>query len=99
MKIKIGKLALADIDSIWLYTKEQWSMEQANKYYDLIFDEFDYLSKYPESGKEAESVGPGYRYSKVKSHMIFYKFDRKSGVLEIIRVLHERMNSTQWLNE
>ncbi len=99
MKIKISKLALSDIDSIWLYTKEQWSMEQASRYYDLIFDEFDRLAKFPDSGKEAESVGPGNRYSQIKSHLIFYRINRETNVLEIIRVLHERMNSTQWLNK
>lgn len=99
MKIKISKLALADIDSIWLFTKEQWSIEQANRYYNLIFDEFDHLAKFPDSGKEADSVGTGYRFSRITSHLIFYKIDRKTNTLKIIRVLHERMNSTQWLRE
>ena len=32
-----------------------------------------------------------YKYSKVKSHLIFFKKD-KTNEIEIVRVLHERMN-------
>lgn len=38
-----------------------------------------------------ENIKPGYRATKVKSHLIFY---RKSDdeTIEIIRILHERMD-------
>ena len=39
MKLKLGisELALEDLDNIWEYTVEEWSIEQANKYYNEIF--------------------------------------------------------------
>jgi toxin ParE1/3/4 len=39
MKIKISKEANEDIEKIWLYTFENWSIEQADRYYNLIMDE------------------------------------------------------------
>ncbi len=33
LKYEISELALEDLDNIWEYTDEQWSNEQANKYY------------------------------------------------------------------
>ena len=37
-----------------------------------------------------ENVRKGYRASKVKSHLIFYRV--KDDRVEIIRILHERMD-------
>jgi len=89
---KISKKATEDIEGIWLYTYENWSLLQADRYVNLILDEIDYLTNYPESGKKYAHVRKHYRCSKVKSHLIFYRVDEKQEQLEIVRVLHERMD-------
>lgn len=38
-----------------------------------------------------EHIKQGYRASKVKSHLIFYR-KGEDGVTEIVRVLHQRMD-------
>ena len=40
MDYKISKQAEIDLENIWLYTFEEWSLEQADYYFDLIMDEF-----------------------------------------------------------
>ena len=45
MKYKISKEAEKDLEKIWLYTFETWSLEQADYYYDLLMDEIEYLAK------------------------------------------------------
>jgi len=40
---RISKQALEDIDKIWLYTLENWSLNQANHYYRLIYEEIDFI--------------------------------------------------------
>ena len=87
----ISELALKDIDEIWIYTLEKWSLEQADRYYLLIIQEINYLSHNPNSGKSIDYIRLGYRSSKVKSHIIFYKIN-ESKKIEIIRVLHEKMD-------
>ena len=82
--------ALSDLEEIWLYTFETWSLEQADRYYELIIKEIYFLSKKPKSGKNLNSLREGYYSTKVKSHFIFYKFSLTE--LEIIRVLHESMD-------
>ncbi|MCF8451056.1 MAG: type II toxin-antitoxin system RelE/ParE family toxin [Taibaiella sp.] len=67
----ISKEAIADLDNIWLYTVEKWSVQQANHYYNLIFDEINYICLEPESGRQMDQIRKGYRVSKVKSHLIF----------------------------
>ncbi len=91
MNYKISVKATEDIENIWLYTFENWSKEQADRYVNLIFDEIEYLAKNPQSGKDFGHIRKSYRRSKVKSHLIFYKAIEKQKVIEIIRVLHERM--------
>ena len=33
--------AVKDIEEIWSFTKQKWSLEQADRYYNLIIDEID----------------------------------------------------------
>ena len=92
MKYKISVKASEDIEDIWLYTFKNWSIEQADRYVNLILDEIEYLSDNPTSGKDFSHTRKNYRYSKVKSHLVFYRLIEKQSEIEIIRVLHERMD-------
>ena len=93
----ISKRAISDLEEIWLYTVEKWSIEQADRYYNLIFDEITYICKNINAGKSMEHVRKGYRASKVKSHYIFYRV--LNDTIEIIRILHERMDIENRLND
>jgi toxin ParE1/3/4 len=86
----ITKKAVSDLEEIWFYTVEKWSVAQADRYYSLIFDEIDYICKNINSGKPMDHVRKGYRTAKVKSHLIFYRITNEA--VEIIRILHERMD-------
>ena len=74
MSYKISIKAAEDIEDIWLYTFENWSLEQADRYVNLIFDEIEYLSHHPTTGKDFGHIRQNYGGSKVKSHIIFYRF-------------------------
>jgi toxin ParE1/3/4 len=88
---RISEKAVKDLEDIWLYTFETWSQEQADRYYNLIISEIEYVAKYFESGKIMEHIKKGYRASKVKSHLIFYR-KGEDEVIEIVRILHQRMD-------
>ena len=98
MTYEISEKAKEDIDNIWLYTYENWSVEQADRYYNFILDEIEYIAENFESGKSMEHLRKGYRASKVKSHIVFYRKSKKD-VVEIIRVLHQRMDIENRLND
>ena len=88
---RISTKALEDLEKIWFYTFKKWSADQANRYYSIIIDEIEFLTDSFYSGKSAEHVRDGYRSTKVKSHLIFYRMssDQK---LEVIRILHQSMD-------
>ncbi|MBK8549581.1 MAG: type II toxin-antitoxin system RelE/ParE family toxin [Ignavibacteria bacterium] len=87
----INKKALEDIDNIWIYTAENWSIKQADRYYNLIFDEIEYIADNFEMSRDCGRIRKGYRYSKVKSHLIFFKKSNDNEI-EVVRILHERMD-------
>ncbi len=93
----ISKKAVADLEEIWLFTFEKWSLEQADRYYNLLFDEINYICKNTNAGKSMEHVRKGYRASKVKSHLIFYRF--LNNTIEVIRILHEHMDIEKRLTD
>lgn len=93
MSYKISVRANEDIENIWLYTFKNWSLEQADRYVNLIFDEIEYLANNPLSGKDYNHIRKGYRCSKVKSHIVFYRITDKQNEIEIIRVLH----TNEWI--
>lgn len=92
MNYEISNLATKDLENIWLYTAENWSIEQADRYLNLLFEEIEYLCLKPNSGSDFRAIRKDYFRSKVKSHLIFYKINVKENQLEIIRILHEMMD-------
>ncbi len=94
----ISKEAVKDINDIWMYTAEKWSVEQADRYYNLIFDEIEYIVENFKMARDFSRVKKNYRYTKVKSHLIFFK-KTGSDLIEIVRVLHEKMDLENRLTE
>ena len=94
----ISEKALEDLNNIWIYTAENWSVEQANRYYNLIVDEIEYVSENFEETKDFGNIRKNYKFSKVKSHLVFYK---KTGntEMEVVRILHEKMDLKNRINE
>jgi len=99
MKFIISQEANQDIENIWLYTFENWSAEQADRYFDLIINEIEYLTEHPKSGKDYNQIRRGYFCTRIKSHFIFYKINLKKNQIEVIRVLHQRMDIESRLKE
>jgi toxin ParE1/3/4 len=88
---RISKLAESDLEDIWNYTVYEWSVEQAEKYLDGLFSCFEGLSEGHINGKAIDYVRKEYKKTLFGKHYIFYKLSN-SGIVEIIRVLHIRMD-------
>jgi toxin ParE1/3/4 len=62
-------------------------------------DKIEYLAEKPETGFDFNSLRKTYCKANVKSQIIFYKIDNESRTIEIIRVLHQRMDIESKLGE
>ena len=98
MIYKISQEAAKDLENIFIYTIENWSIDQGNRYLNLILNEIEYLCLQPNSGFDYSHVRKGYLRSKVKSHFIFYKVNIKKEEIEVIRALHQMMDLESQLN-
>ena len=90
-KYSLTNEAVRDLEEIWFYTFEKWSVEQADRYYYLILDEIEFIASKPLLGKSIDHIKQGYRSSIVKSHVVFYKV-QDDGTVLIVRILHQSMD-------
>jgi len=90
-KYRISKQAIDDLNNIWIYTFHKWSKVQADRYYDLIIEEIEFIADNYLIGKTAEQTRKYYRVTKIKSHLIFYR-KVENEIVEIVRILHQRMD-------
>ena len=89
--------AVADLNEIWEYTIENWSEEQADRYYDVLLENCEYLAKNPNLGRNYEGIKPDLLGMKVEKHLIFYRV-RADQPIEITRILHAQMDLKNRMN-
>lgn len=77
--------ALSDLDHIWFYTFETWSVTQADSYIDALTGCFEKLAAMPEMARERAEFMPPVRIHPYQSHLVIYGIE-EDGV-SIVRVL------------
>lgn len=81
--------AETDLENIWLYSFEKWGEERGDRYHDELFKGMNRLIDHPMSGQSREQVRQGYRSIQINRHVVYYRLDGE--IIDIVRVLHERM--------
>jgi len=90
--------AVIDLSDIWNYTFDKWSERQADKYYQMLVDNCQFIADKPNIGSNYEAVSNrlfGYRTGR---HIIFYRIESENEVL-IVRILHEQMDLRNRIKE
>ncbi len=91
--------AVEDLTTIWNYTVETWSEAQADKYYTLLVDTCRQIADSPRpQGKEYTQIMAGLFGYRTGKHIIFYRWVSECAV-EIVRILHERMDLKNRIGE
>lgn len=88
---RLTKKAVEDLNGIWVYTFDNWSEEQADEYYSMLLDFCQDIAEKPALGKNYEGIRTDLFGLKANRHIIFYR-KIESGLVEITRILHERMD-------
>jgi toxin ParE1/3/4 len=86
----LSREADADIQHIAEISLRQWGLARAEKYILDLHETFEMLVEFPDLGRNASHIRPGYRKTETASHSVFYR-KTEDGVL-IVRVLHQRMD-------
>jgi toxin ParE1/3/4 len=90
--------AVEDLTNIWEYSIEKWSEQQADSYFNLIISSFQEIVNNPETGKNYDGITNDLFGLKTEKHIVFYR-KRINQPIEIIRILHERMDLNSRINE
>jgi toxin ParE1/3/4 len=88
-QLQLTPLAESDLEEIWHYTAEHWSVSQADRYLRDLLDTMQALARGRKSGQVCTVREDCLRYG-VGSHIVFYR--QTSAALNVVRVLHQRMD-------
>lgn len=87
---RLSPLAEIDLEEIWFYTFERWSVEQADRYHGDIIAMFELLASKKLMGRPVD-IREGYLKFPVGSHIIYFRTD-STEIPTIIRILHQQMD-------
>ncbi|MBK8723747.1 MAG: type II toxin-antitoxin system RelE/ParE family toxin [Saprospiraceae bacterium] len=90
-KYLITNKAVEDLSKIWEYTFDNWSEDQADKYYSKLINDFQELAENNSLGKKYTLINSDIIGYKSGQHIIFYRI-LNINEIEIIRVLHSKMD-------
>ena len=91
MKLRISSEASEDLASVWEYSRDHWGIEQADLYIDGLMLRLIWLTGNKANWRHRTDIKRGVLSCIYKSHVIY--FNEGQGSIDILRVLHGRMDS------
>ncbi|MGG1948880.1 type II toxin-antitoxin system RelE/ParE family toxin [Trinickia sp. NRRL B-1857] len=89
LQLRLTPLAESDLEDIWRYTFEHWSIDQADRYHRDLVATMAALAQGDKTGRVC-TVRDGYLQYAVGSHIVFYR--ETETTRDVSRVLHQRMD-------
>ncbi len=86
---RLSPLAVADLEDIYVYTLQTWSVEQAITYHGSLVATFEGLADRTRIGRTVDIYADYLKYL-TGSHVVYYRLS--DGAVEIIRILHQSMD-------
>lgn len=86
--------AEADLSRIWLHGLRTYGLEQADKYYNDLFDRFEEIAENPYIYQVVDHIREGYRRSSCGVDNIYYRVNDQE--VEIMNIIG-RQNIDEWL--
>ena len=90
-RVVLRQEAIDDLNDIWIYTFSKGSEKQADKYYHALEYACKQIENNPDLGKEYDRISNNLLGLRTGKHIIFYQVINKDRV-EVVRILHERMD-------
>ena len=88
-QFRVSRATRQDLLQIGRFTEHKWGKAKRNHYLGQLDDAFELISENSLIGSPCDEICPGYRKYSQGSHVIFY---RVTDMVEIIRILHQRMD-------
>jgi toxin ParE1/3/4 len=93
---RLAPRAVADLDDIWRFSAETWSIEQADRYIDELVRVFEMIAAMPTLARERCELHPPVRIHVHGRHLIVYTIAEDH--VAILRLLGARHDWVSILN-
>lgn len=93
VKYNLTKKADSDISELFAYTAMTFGEAQADRYYNALISQIEFIASSPETYRKLERFNPPIHICPYQSHIIIYRVQDNDRV-EIVRVHPARTN---WL--
>jgi toxin ParE1/3/4 len=90
LRLVLTPRAVRDLEDIWDYTADRWGLDQAESYLKGVYTALQSALTNPSLLRPCDDVREGYSKVAVGSHVAFVRIGR--GRLEVVRILHRRMD-------
>lgn len=87
--------AIADLESIYLYSSKEFGIKRTEDYILAIDSTFQHLAEDPLISRKCDYIRPYLRAFNVGSHIVFFKITDYG--IAVIRVLHQSMDFNRHL--
>lgn len=91
MRLRLARRAYADLDDINEESRIRWGRTQTKRYVTAIDAVIRRLCKTPYLFPELPNR-PTHRKARSGQHLIIFRVDADANVLNVVRILHERMD-------
>lgn len=85
-----------DLETIWAYSVERWGAAQAASYLRQLTTACDEVAAGTRPCRSVDDIRPGYWTFRAGAHVVFARW-AEDGALDVIRILHQRMDVTRHL--
>lgn len=100
MKYRVSKKAEQDLIDIYMYSASRHGTLQADAYQTRLQKACSALAERSDLGRHCPELFPGVHRFNCQSHIVFYEtLDSPDHSIEIVRVLHERMDPGRHFEE
>lgn len=94
---RLSRVSEYDLMQIKRYGQETWGAKRTSQYMKAIENVLETLLVSPELGKSRDELIAGLRSFSVKKHIIFCRLCDEE--IEVIRILHSRMNIPDYFSD
>jgi toxin ParE1/3/4 len=98
-KLHLSPAASEDLENILQFTLDSWGEKQFEVYLSFFQETFDSIQKDPECllSQGRDEIFKACRSIRSGHHVVFYRLKNKN--IEIIRILHEKMDFSRHFEE
>jgi toxin ParE1/3/4 len=97
--IRYTPTAQRQLDEIWAYSMAHWGEARTNRYLMAIEEAIEAVASGRRRARPCADLWPRLKFVRSGSHNIYLRLDAAGDVLQVMAVLHQRMEPSRHLKD